>query len=357
MEPAKRNLVIVEFYSWHDECLHSLCLLFKRMGYNVTLALNSKLEKRIGSSMDHVAAQIVYFPFGSGLKGLIALGKFYRFLLQTADALHINTAQGRCAWKFFLFPIPKRIEVTGTLHYTEKLRQSLGQRIITRHIGGYMLLSDLLLKRYAALTTKPETVVYPIFYPTYPSVHIEKKKEEVWIVIPGSVALNRRDYHLLLPESNKQYAKHVKFVILGNIQKDDGSFILQKIKERNLEDNFILFNQFVKEDVFYSYVKACDYILPLVDTEQPVYAKYINNKISGSYNLAFAFRKPMLCPIGMSIYEDFSDTSLFYTKAGFVEFINNLKPSPDISALYRLSKWKITEQEKRLATLYKKTVF
>ena len=102
------------------------------------------------------------------------------------------------------------------------------------------------------------------------------------------------------------------------------------------------------DEEFYSYVNLCDYVLPLVNPKDPVYSKYVTDKISGTYNLAIAFRKPMLCQRELEVYEDFKDTSFFYDNDQFAEFINHLTPNPDVSKLYQLKKWTLKEQEQQL---------
>ena len=64
--------------------------------------------------------------------------------------------------------------------------------------------------------------------------------------------------------------------------------------------------------------------MPLVHPSKPQFRKYLTEKISGRYNLAFAYKKPMLCPEDMAVYEDFKDTSVFYNLNNFADFINNL---------------------------------
>ena len=62
--------------------------------------------------------------------------------------------------------------------------------------------------------------------------------------------------------------------------------------------------------------------MPLVHPSKPQFRKYLTEKISGTYNLAFAYKKPMLCPEDMAVYEDFKDTSVFYNLNNFADFIN-----------------------------------
>lgn len=347
-----KRILITEFSAWHDECLYSTCLLLKAEGHQVTVALNEDLKTRIGNSLDQVTDNIVYFPFKKGLKGGIALLRFWKYLLKGGFThLYLNSAQGSVAWKFFLLPIPRRIKVTGTIHNLKKLTSSFGQKIITRRINGYVLLNDILSKRYQEVCNKPFTAIYPVFYPTYPIYKLEKPKDEVWITIPGAVSLSRRDYLSLLAPHAK-YAPHVKFIILGNKNKADGKLVYEKVLQAGLRDNFIFFDKFVPEEDFYSYVTQSDYIMPLVHPCHKEYGKYLTEKISGTYNLAIAYRKPMLCPKEMESYEDFQDTSIFYHMEELQSSINSLSPISG-SHLFRLPKWRKEVQQARLADFLK----
>jgi hypothetical protein len=349
----EQKVIIAEFGSWHDECLYSICLLLKRQGYHVTLAANERLRKRVDDTLALVTDERRYYAFGNGCKGMAAVWQFYRFVLHSGICrLHLNTAQGSIVWKFFLLPLPRRITVTGTLHNVKKLQGSLGQRFITRRVDHYILLSDLLLPTYRAVTHKPALVLYPIFYPEYRSLPVSKPPHEVWITIPGAASLARRDYSILPPPAGQHYVPHIKFIILGNIQKEDGASIRQELMVHGMEANVIFFEEFIPNELFYSYIALSDYILPLVHPHNPHYRKYITDKISGSYSLAMAYRKPMLCPVDMHPLEDFVDTAFFYPIDGFSEFINALPASPDISQLYRLSKWSIEAQQERIASIY-----
>lgn len=137
------------------------------------------------------------------------------------------------------------------------------------------------------------------------------------------------------------------FIILGNKNKADGNFIYEEVNKTGLQANFLFFDGFVPEEDFYSYVLQCDYIMPLIHPGRGEYSKYVSEKISGTYNLATAYRKIMLCPKEMENYEDFRDSSLFYSLDDMQSFINSLKPM-ESDAFYQLPKWQQQEQQKRM---------
>ena len=204
----------------------------------------------------------------------------------------------------------------------------------------------MLIKRYQEVCRKPSVAIYPIFYPAFNTFELTKKPGEVWIVIPGAVSLGRRDYLTLL-RPDVPYASHIKFIILGNKNKADGQLIHKEVNKAGFQSNFIFFDGFVPEEEFYSYVLQCDYIMPLIHPGRGEYDKYVSEKISGTYNLATAYRKIMLCPKDMETYEDFRDSSLFYDSDDIQSFVNSLKPMGS-DTFYQLSKWEQQEQQKRM---------
>ena len=347
-----KKVIVCEFNTFHDECLFSFCKLFTQEGYQVTLVANERIKARLEQSLSTVTHQRVYFPFSTRLQGLATLWSFYRYVIQSGiNLLFINTAQGNMVWKLFMFPFPKRIKIAGTLHNIQKLKTSFGQRFITRRLSGYVLLNDLLLPHYQKLTTHSVEVIYPVFYPSYHLTRIQKPQEEVWITIPGAVSFGRRDYAALIPKPGDSYAPYVRFIILGNIHRADGEEIKRQINDADLLSHFILFDSYVNDELFYSFVEQSDYILPLIHPSKSRYAKYLTEKISGTYNLAIAKRKPMLLPIEMQCNSDFADTAFFYDEMDFVNQINQLKPHPSTDHLFLENKWTLSYQGQKMKQL------
>jgi len=339
----EKKILLVEVNPYHEECLYSQCLMAKHLGRDVMVVANSKSRERVKPFLREIVNEIIFMPFGSGFKGTKALLRLYLLILSLKDVhVHFNTAQGNVVWKLFLLPFPKRTHVTGTIHNVEKLRKSIGQKIINRQIRGYMLLSDLLLPEYKVSCKRYASVVYLVFYPRVDTIQIEKPQGEIWIVIPGAVSLNRRDFMSLFT-SNAIYPSNVKIILLGNINKGDGLLVKKVIHEKGLEQSFKTFENYVPDSTFYAYVEACDYIMPLVHPSKPKYAKYVSTKISGTYNLAIAYRKPMLCPLEMSGYEDFDDTSIFYDEKDIAKLFSSLK-NISSKGFFTLPKWSLDYQ-------------
>lgn len=311
------KVIVAEFGSWHDECLYSSCYMFSQLGHEVVLAANSRLRSRVATSLSGVTSEQHYFDFGSSLAGLRELWRFRRFVLASgASMLHINTAQGSLAWKFFLLPLPRRIAISGVLHNVAKLRGSVGQKLITRRIDRYVLLSDLLVDAYRATGCRvPSVVSYAIFQPHSEAVDASvcKPAGERWLVVPGAVNYHRRDYETLLQLS---LPEGVRVIILGNINREDGPDFRARLAAlpAAAQAHFMLFDSFVPNATFEAYLQQCDYLLPLVHTACNGLGKYLTDKISGTYNLSVIYRRPMLCPLTLQPYGAMADVALFYDR-------------------------------------------
>lgn len=350
------KVIVVEFGNWHDECLYAPCLMFSKMGYEVVLAANSKLRGRVGEALSSITSEQHYFDFSTRLQDLTVLWRFRQFVIESgADALHINTAQGTLAWKFFLLPLPRRIKVSGVMHNIAKLRGSVGQKFITRRIDRYMLLSDLLIPAYQASGCKvPYVVDYAIFQAEggVLDVSIQKPSDELWLVVPGAVNYHRRDYDALL---ELDLPAHVRIIILGNITKEDGLDFKARLEAMpaDYQSHFVLFDKFVPNETFDAYMAQCDFLLPLVHTTRGGLGKYLTDKISGTYNLAVIHRKPMLCPQTLNGHGDMHDVALFYESEQAQSLSVMLKQElPDTSGLFRSPKWTIEYQLQQMRTAY-----
>jgi len=195
--------------------------------------------------------------------------------------------------------------------------------------------------------------IYLIFQPDYSSSKIHKPEDEFWVCIPGRVEQKRRDYKALLNNLEKtSLSKNVKIILLGKIDDKLVDELKSSLIKLNLVNQIIVFDDFITNDIFYSYLKMSDLVLPLIHPENIWFKKYFKTQISGSYNMAFTYRIPMLCEESFSGYEDFKDTSFFYKPEDLIEKINELSFNKNFyltatSKMYNLPKWNSDNQYKK----------
>ena len=75
---------------------------------------------------------------------------------------------------------------------------------------------------------------------------------------------------------------------------------------------------------------------------------YLNYKITGSFNLAYAYKKILISNIFFSDIEDLSENSLFYDKESFNELILKISNGTvSKKEIYKKIKWNYNIQKKQ----------
>ncbi|MCX2743111.1 hypothetical protein OO013_04500 [Mangrovivirga sp. M17] len=345
------KVALVELTSSHTECLYSQIKFIKESGHSVYLITIKKatelvkdfdlLDKVIFFDIPEQGPTsldgIFNFVHAISLNKLLKKFKFDKVIFNTASNNFIRSV---CALA------PKSIQYLGVLHNTQKLLTSNSQKIISKKVKKYYVLNDYLTENeeLKALNNISVQSFYPIFFPDYKPVNINKPDKEIWITIPGSIENNRRDYHFLINKlKNNPPINNIKFILLGNANSKDGQKLLKEIESAGLNNYFITFSGFIDNDTFHSYIKLSDFIIPLIHDTIDDYPKYLKYKITGSINLAFAYRITLLMDKSFEGIPDFNETALFYTDHDFIELLTNLKSTD--KRVYRSKKWNFDYQK------------
>ncbi len=357
MTSNKYKIALVEIGGSHDECLFTQIQILKANKHTtLTLVCNDSLRKRV-----EIFKNIDNFHFITIRQGWSAWLDIYalrKYLLQqNFDKIIFNTAQGAAIKKLMLIFPKYKTQLIGTIHNIDKLEHSKGQQIISNKINKYFVINDYLLKRinlkhYPKLSF---AAYYPIFFPKFIPRQLTKPTDEIWICIPGQVELKRRDYESLMEGIVQNgIPKHLKFILLGRCEHKhgDGIYIKHKIAELNIERQFMLWDSFIELDEFYSYLMYSDFILPLIHTTH-ISSQLYETQITGTYNLAFGFKKPLLMENQFSTYEDFKNNAIFYEKNNMISVISSLSKNMSTN-IYKDDKWTFEDQKKRYWSLLEK---
>jgi hypothetical protein len=284
----------------------------------------------------------------NGPLGFIPAIGFNRFLQRNGyDRVVFNTAATNFIRNLCFFSWNRKIPYLGVSHNTHKLIKGGSQKAISRRLRHYFVLSDYILQNPKLQATGLSiSSVYTLFYPRYESVVLPDKADQIWIVIAGGIELKRRDYMGLLDTlANHQVDSRIRFILLGNSSAHDGKTIRDRVIQAGLQEQIILFDRFVDDPSFHAWLKACDFVMPLMHPSTPNFEKYLTCKISGAFNLAFGHGKPMLLDRAFEVIEDFRKTSLFYALDNLADVLNSLAGAgfmPDYSDV----KWRFDHQAK-----------
>jgi len=324
---SKNNILIAEFTESHTELIHSQILFLLKNNYNITLWLNSDAEFE-----DKYSGKVKIIREGTKISSLNIglLYKIVRYIQRNKiKKLVLNTAHGLLARNLCLLLINSKVEVIGVIHQAHKLLKSSNQKIISRKIKKYFVLNDY-IKTYIDFTTQNfynVGVFYPIFF-NKPEEKLIEKSDKVIITIPGEVQQMRKDYIFLIEQIfklKKEIREKFEFVFLGCASKQKSSDILELLdKNKQIEDSIKIFKKHVAENEFNSYIQNSDFIMPLIHPSSKSYNEYLTTEISGAFNTAFAFKKPMLMYNSFKQFDDFKNFSTFYNENNFIDILTAL---------------------------------
>ncbi|NQD72202.1 glycosyltransferase [Sphingobacterium shayense] len=348
----KTKVAVVELGDSHEECLEST-LWFLSEQYEVHLYVSVALENRIAHLRTY-CDRIEIVKHNSKEVTIKASFLLATKLRQTAyKAVFLNTAQGRI--KFLcLFSIFTRSKFVGILHNIKKLQKGWGQKLISNRVSQYLVLNDYLVEPARQLTKTPVKAYYPIFFQTISDMPIEKPEGQKWISVPGRVENKRRDYDFLMQIAHVlRSSPEYKFIILGNIQAtSDGRDLLKQIEQAGLTQSFKTFSTFVDTSVFLAYLKKSDIILPLITPRINDFNSYLKSKISGSWNMAFAFHKPMIVHPTFLKHADFEENALTIDEIPDKTILLSLLSSDSSRRVYQHPKWEKSFQKQGLLEIF-----
>ncbi len=337
------NIAIIEVSESHEECIYSQVSFLKDAGHNIDLFIHPKIKSQINDYV-HLIKNITIIDFETPSlfhrlklqqRLFNNLKKYDRIVFNTASSS--KTVRNLCVLLKF-----SKVECIGILHNVKKLEKSFTQRIISYKIKKYFVLNDFL-----KLNKKPKNIkiesFYPIFFPKYDKDNTIKK-EHIWITIPGRIYFDKRDYHSLLDMlENQKIPTELKFIILGNINTKDGSNFMESILNKGLKNHFMFFQEHILNRDFYNYIDKSDYIMPLLQKEGKNYLQY---KITGAFNLAFAFKKRLFCEKDFNCIPDLKQNGIFYTEENFISSLHKVLHK-EKNEIYKDKKWSYTYQKNR----------
>ena len=315
------KIAIIEAGDFHDECLHSQIQFLKRDDIEVTLFCNSKLKERINDLPD--VKEIVYLDLSGKIKKYKSWYQTWRHIVKNRFSKVIFNSAESNIYKLIRFPFPKSIELIGVIHNAHNLQNKPKQKFISKRLHKYLTLNDFVTENIQKekLTHLKVNSFYPIFFPSFESSLI-KPSEKIWITVPGVIDLNKRDYRSF---KDLKIPKEVKIIFLGRASTSEGKQFIEDARSYPSADQFVFFNSFIPNALFYDYIKQSDYILPLIHPGNDFFERFLKYKITGTYNLAFGYKKTLLVERSFSEIEDFKENAIFYDHNNMQEIFQKIK--------------------------------
>jgi hypothetical protein len=213
-----------------------------------------------------------------------------------------------------------------------------------------LLLSDFLLDKITIPKKLNVKSFYPLDYPEF-DLKITKRPAETWITIVGGVENRRKDLTGFISMLEKTNNENIKFIFLGKSDENKEEVVNFKaqIQTMNRSSQVVTFNDFIAPDLFNAYLKASDFLCPLIHPATQSAEQYISNQISGAFNLAYSYQIPLLIHDNYNDIEDLQNSSIFYNQTNFdATLLNAIQTRGEIvTKIATVEKWKKQFQQKK----------
>ena len=355
MPPYKNNkispstIALIEIGGSHAECLLSQMHAIKSNGFKIVLICTIDIRTRNPIFEEYVDEFYIVNLSNSRKKNRDEIKNIWK-KLQTSciEKAIFNTAQGNFVRNLCLYALFNKIEFIGIIHTTLKFKSSFTQIIINWKIKKYLLLSEHLL----STITPPKGVMVDYFYPIrYPHFDKPFKKDRPIVTIVGGVENQRRDLTGFAKILIASKDIDVTFVFLGQTSQYNEEVISfrQIINKYNLMDRILSFDDYVSQEVFDTYLRNTDLVLPLVHPNTESANQYFKNQISGAMTIAFGYKIPMLIHEEYKHIIEMNDASFYYNESTFPNvLITSLENRNKKSAKIRAnSTYDVKKQEDR----------
>jgi hypothetical protein len=324
---SNKNIALVELGGSHTECMHLQIEALKKSGYNVFLICNSFLFDDFPDKTEFDGYQLhqISHSIISQIKNILKVKKFLK--KNNINAVVFNTAEINIIRNLLVFSPFSTINYIGIVHNGRYLERSTSCKIISKKVKKFFVLSNIIKDNLNLKLKVKVSVFYPIYYPKYQEVNIPVKKNgEIWITIPGNMSPSGKDLDSLLTSiENNTLNKSIHIILLGSIPVEILPEFVSRILNLSKLNNIMMFNSRIQNDVFYTYMKHADLVMPLLHAEH-----YGSFRISGSYNLAYGYQVPLYLEQELKNCSTFKNVALFYDKSqNIVEQMNTLIENMD----------------------------
>lgn len=334
------KIALVELGTFHDECLYSQLLFLQASHIEVTLIGNIKIKERL-EQLPHIHKLHLLKLDSKKNKYSAYFKTWLYFRKEQFDTIIYNSAESN-SFKLISLPLSKKTKLIGIIHNADKINRKRKQKTIDKKVAKYFVLNDFIKQTILKekMTSQKVESFYPIFFPEVNKT-LPKPSEELWVVVPGMIDFNKRDYSFI---ERIKFPEHLKIILLGrpNSEKEK-EWLIALSQQKEKRKHILAFNSFIANDVFYQYIHQADYIMPLIHPGVPTFDAFLKYKISGSYNCAIGFKKTLLLYKGFETIEDFKHNAIFYNEDHLVELLEELKK--DTAARYQEEKWNFKFQK------------
>lgn len=296
IENSYMKVLLAELGGSHIEVLYTLVHVLHMKGHEVFLACNKNLaglirekEKLSGIFLlpDDIRGVAMQVQALRTIRGAIRDNHIDTLILGTTEIKPVR----------YLLPFLPRVNIIGIVHNSAKLNSSAAFKYFYPiRIRKYFVLGDYIRRNITGLSEERVFAYYPVYFPKpVDRVALTKPSHEKWIIIPGAVRSERKDYILLLRKIHEHgLPENIRLVLLGKSYEGEREIdaLIRGVNAR--EERIVTFDEYLDFDTFHEYLSKADFVLPLLKITADLF--YDDKRISGAFNLAYGYRLPLLLP-------------------------------------------------------------
>ncbi len=328
MTDNRQDVVFLEFGS-HADAFHSH-FLFLKDRFNIHLIVNEKIVPFLTTSVPLASVQKLRVEGRTPLSVSLEVRRIVERIRPALVFFH--TAQGNIV-RELCFLLPRKYPAVGVHHNADKLIpwHSFSQRLISLRLRHYFVLADYIKENLAPLVSPKIRLqeVYTIYYERPPGFREILKTKPLRVAVPGAVEQSRRDFRGLAEALWKTPLNdRVEIAVLGDGSRGEGPALRRELRAAGLETSFTFFDGYLSEADMVSYLASSDLIMPLLHPGMPYFPLFEKYKISGSYNLAYGYQKPLLMHQRLAGKKEFKPVALGYEMEELAPSLNRLAQDP-----------------------------
>ncbi len=321
-----KDVLIIELGGSHMENIYSVIELMNIKKCPVHFIGNKKLVPLLPEpeKMAGITGLANEFSFFEQIKAFLFIRKYIK--KHRVQAVIIGTTEITIIRNLSFF-LPQ-LNYTGIVHNAKKLEDSYTfSKILSKKIRKFLVFGNYLLSEL-----KPDPVfsicpLYAVHFPKPKRIKCTKPAGDFWVIIPGEVLADRREYTALLQAMIKMpILPQIKIIFLGCLKNSPEitGLVNENLRQQN---SIITFEEYLDYDSFHSYMPHADFILPLLKFDNSDF--YSNKRISGSFNLGLGYKTPFLLSSNYRQNNDLAPFSMYYdTMEELITTINKVAGDP-----------------------------
>jgi hypothetical protein len=304
---------LVEIAGSHDECLLSQMYALSTANVKIVFVSTKEMIDRNPAFKKYVD---VFVEVDTSNKRATASQVWNELKKNQCDKVVFNTAQGKLVRAICWKALFHKMEFIGIIHTTRMFTESFTQKLISKKIKKYLLLSDFLLSKVQSSTGAQLEAFYPL---RFASKEKPRVGNENTVVIIGGVESRRKDLGGFVQMVGGLSTKDVRFVFLGKSDPSNPEVkeFLGDLEKKGLTKNVETYNTYVPQEEFDTVLQNADLILPLVHPNTPSAEQYFRNQISGAMTVSFGYKIPMLIHEAYEHIEEMQMASSYYSLERF----------------------------------------